>query len=133
MIAESQSLVTSTPTATGQKPKQVWDGILYEFQVFYFAAGGNRIEEGELRSMLVRAETASQAAWHLEQAGLRVSSIGTGRPLVDWGKTYFTRKELQALSGLKETATSEAITSGELQESSVRGVFSKGSVEEWLG
>lgn len=110
-----------------QKPKAVWDGILYEFQVFYL-----RPEGVPLQSMLVRAKTASQAAWHLENSGYQVTTVGTGRPVVDWNKPYFTRDEVQAMTGLGETAMSDAITEGHLRESSVRGVFAAKAVHEWL-
>lgn len=114
----------------GQKPKPVWDGILYEFQVFYrVLPDGNR---GPLQSMLVRAKTASQAEWHLEQAGYHVTTSGTGRPVVDWNKPYFTRDEFQAMTGLGETKVSELISDGKLKESSIQGVFSRKAIDDCL-
>lgn len=115
------------------KPKATWDGILYEFQVFYCAfSAGAANPSGPLQSMMVRAKTASQAGWHLEQAGYQVTSVATGKPVVDWSKPYFTRDEVQAMTGLGETAMSAAITSAALKESSVKGLFSKRAIEDWL-
>jgi hypothetical protein len=151
METQSQSLVTSAATNKVKAPAAITHSCVWEFQVFYFhQAGpgphqaehgpaepayqfdgnnGRNGAHGELRSMLVRAETAAQARWHLEQAGLEVSSVGTGRPVIDWSKPYFTRDEAEVFCIYGSTGITKLIESGKLKRVGDRAVFSRAALE----
>jgi hypothetical protein len=133
-----------------EAPSETTSTMLWQFQVFYVLAHGpqraSRAGEafsnggpaeagtpnGELRSMLVRAESAAEAQWHLEQAGLTVTSVGTGFPVIDWSKPYFNREEAKCFVMLEDSEFSKQVRAGKIQQSAGRAVYSRVNLDRYL-
>jgi len=134
MIAEAPDRLK--PALQTRAPSETTSTMLWEFQVFYGEVISDQCGEvmsgGGLRSILVRAESAQEAAWHVERAGLAVTSVGTGVPLVDWSKPYFSREEAKCFVMLEDSEFSRQVRAGNIQKSAGRAVYSRANLERYL-
>lgn len=98
--------------------------MINEYQVFYTGIGS------EVLHTLVRAETPNEAESILEKAGKRVSSVGPGRPVIDWNQDTWDSEEACLFLKCKPTKLAEMMGNGVLPKArNGRPLFKKAWLE----